>query len=249
MNRSGLTAIYARRDEPQELIDGLLQNLHWVDRVIEVPTPTSGPWPHEGALNAHKRELLAAAGAGWCLFIDPDERIEDRAAELVPPILEAANRNTVFTFPFREMWTPTQWRCDGMWGCKGDRKRLFYLRHGLRFPNKPIHCQPVPMGSRLHRLRLPVFLYHLKMIEPANRRERARAYLDADPAGRWLQGGDWSQLYDETELELADIEEGRGFSPAYRLGSYIFQAPERDGEGVTGDGARRRRDGSRRTRV
>lgn len=220
-----LTAIYARRDEPQGLIDGLRANLAWVDQLIEVQTPRSGPWPHEGELNSRKRELLAAAGAGWVLFVDPDERIEDRAADLIPPILAQASRRAIFTFPFREMWTPTQWRCDGRWGVKGDRKRLFHLHGGQRFPNKPIHCQPVPVASRLSRVRLPVFMYHLKMIEPANRRERARAYREADPAGRWLNGGDWSNLYDETGLELAEIEPGRGFSPAYVPGSYSFEAP------------------------
>ena len=223
---SHLTAVYARRDEPQELVDGLRENLHWVDQLIEVQTPRVGPWPHEGRLNAHKRELLAAAGAGWVLFIDPDERVEDRAAELVPPVLAGASRRTVFTFPFREMWTPTQWRCDGAWGAKGDRKRLFYLMPGQVFLNKPIHCQPVPQVSRLWRQRLPVFMYHLKMIEPDNRWERARAYREADPAGRWLRGGDWSQLMDESGLELADVEPGRGFTPPYRLGSYSFEAPE-----------------------
>ena len=222
-----LTAIYARRDEPEELIEGLRANLAWVDRLIEVPTPTSGPWPHEGRLNAHKRDLLSAAGAGWVLFVDPDERIEDRAAELVPEILATASTRTIFTFPFREMWTPTHWRCDGAWGVKGDRKRLFHLHPGQQFPNKPIHCQPIPMVPRRWRERLPVFMYHLKMIEPENRRERARAYLDADPGGRWLRGGDWSNMYDEQGLELLEIEPERGFTPPYRLGSYRFVAPGR----------------------
>jgi hypothetical protein len=224
---TGLTAIYARRDEPQELIDGLRQNLAWVDRIIEVRTPGEGPWPHEGELNARKRELLAAAGGGWVLFVDPDERIEDRAAELIPPLLSSASTRTIFMFPFREMWTPTAWRSDGAWGAKGARKRLFHLHGGQRFANKPIHCQPVPQVSRLLRQLLPVFMYHLKMIEPANRRERARAYLDADPAGRWLKGGDWQHLVDESGLELTEVEEGRGFSPPYRLGSYQFVAPGR----------------------
>jgi hypothetical protein len=67
----------------------------------------------------------------------------------------------------------------------------------------------------------------LKMIEAANRRERARAYLDADPWGRWLAGGDWSNMHDEQGLELTEIEQGRGFTPPYRLGSYRFIAPGR----------------------
>jgi hypothetical protein len=227
-----LTAIYARRDEPQELVDGLRLNLAWVDQIIEVQADREGPWAHEGKLNAHKRELLRQAGAGWVLFIDPDERIEDRAAELIPEILNRASRRTIFTFPFREMWTPNQWRSDGSWGAKGDRKRMFHLHAGQRFSNKPIHCPTVPQVSRLQRERLPVFMYHLKMIEAANRHERARAYREADPWGRWLAGGDWSQMHDEQGLELTEIEPGRGFSPPYRLGSYRFVAPGGDGGGT-----------------
>jgi hypothetical protein len=104
---------------------------------------------------------------------------------------------------------------------------MFHLMPGQRFPNKPIHCQPVPMVSRLNRVLLPVFMYHLKMIEPENRRERARAYRDADPVGQWLNGGDWQWLVDDGGVELAEIEPGRGFTPPYRAGSYRFIAPER----------------------
>lgn len=222
-----LTAIYARRDEPAELVDGLRANLAWVDHIVEVPVAPDGPWDHEGRLNARKRDLLERAGAGWVLFVDPDERVEDSAADLIPPLLATARRSTIFMFPFREMWTPTQWRCDGQWGVKGARKRLFHLHPGQRFPDKPIHCQPIPIVPRRFRQLLPTFMYHLKMIEPGNRVERARAYRDADPAGRWLNGGDWTHLHDETGLQLADIEPGRGFSPPYRPGSYVFTAPGR----------------------
>ena len=219
-----ITAIYARRDEPQELVDGLRENLAWVDRIIEVQTPQSGGWPHEGQLNARKRALLAEAGAEWVLFVDPDERIEDRAADLIPPILASASKRTLFMFPFREMWTPTQWRCDGQWGTKSARKRLFHLHPGQAFRDKPIHCAPFPLDSKAFRQLLPTYMYHLKMIEPANRVQRARAYVNADPTGRYLQNGDWSHLADETGLALADLE--HGFSPPYRLGSYVFTAPE-----------------------
>jgi len=222
-----ITAIYARRDEPQELVDGLRENLAWADQIIEVQVPREGGWGHEGRLNALKRDRLAAAGATWTLWMDPDERLEDRAAQVLPEFCAAADTRAVGMFPLREMWTPTRWRCDGEWGAKRPRKRLFHL-HGQRvrdFAWRPIHCQPTPITQRAHRTVVDVAMYHLKMIEPANRTARGQAYLNADPEGRYLNSGDWSWLNDEAGLELADIEPGRGFSPPYRLGSYQFTAP------------------------
>jgi len=220
-----LTAIYARRDEPDELVDGLRENLAWVDHVVEVRVPREGGWGHEGQLMARKRALLEQHRAEWVLFVDPDERIEDRAAELIPPLLAQAPQSAIFMFPFREMWTPTHYRCDGAWGRKGARKRLFHLHPGQTFLNKRIHCQPIPIMPRSVRQLLPTYMYHLKLIEPGNRVERARAYLDADPTGRWLNGGDWSIFYDETGLQLAEPE--HPFTPPYRAGSYVFTAPGR----------------------
>lgn len=224
-----LTATYKRRDEPQWLIDDLRENLApWVDQFVEVQTDRDAPgWPDEGKLLAAQRDACRAAGASWVLFVDPDERIEDRAVSVVRPALARATTNLVFGFPLREMWTPTQWRTDGAWGEKMPRHRLFHLHEGQVFRTKPIHCGVAPPSLRQNRIELDVAMYHLKNIEPENRVARAEAYLAADPRFEYQrrEGKDWSWLHDETDLTLAEIERGRGFTPPYVAGSYRFTVP------------------------
>lgn len=219
-----ITVTYARRDEPQWLIDDLRSNVAWADDFVELQTPTTGPWPHEGAQLAERRRILMDRGATWTLWMDPDERLEVRAAELVREAVERAERGNsrvLFGFPLREMWTPTQWRCDGVWGNKLPRWRLFKLRPGQSFRNKPIHCAVRPTNALARRV-LPVILYHLKNIEPSNRVARAQAYVDADRGHR--DGRVWSWLHDETGLKLAEIEPDRDFSPPYTR-PYLFTPP------------------------
>lgn len=232
-----VVAITTVRSEPDWLVEGLVRNLSpWCADVLVHRVPTTGPWGHEGKQLADKRRMLIQAGATWALFVDPDERIEDRAAEVLPAILEHDYRSsdrdgprTVYGFPLKEMWTPEAYRIDGTWGDKLPRHRLFWLRHNARWPDKPIHCSPAPRGSKPHRVRLPVNLYHLKNIEPSNRIERARAYMDADPDFAHQRpesaARNWDWMSDETGLELESIPEGRGFTPPYTR-AYEFRAPE-----------------------
>lgn len=242
-----IVATYKRRSEPDSLIADLKANLSpWVDAFVELRTPRTGPWPHEGQLVNRQRQLVRREhGAVWVLFIDPDERIEDQAVNVVREAISRATLDTVFGFPLREMWTPTQWRRDGDWGRKLPRHRLFHLHPGQQFPDKPIHCGVSPRGLRRHRVTLPCAMYHLKNIEPANRVERAVAYLDADPRfeHQRREGRDWSWLYDETGIELADIEPGRGFSPAYEPGSYLFVAPSHELASASGGSLDHHREG------
>lgn len=236
-----LIATYKRRSEPDGLIADLRANLApWVDAFVELRQSTEGGWQHEGESLERQRQLVRRETGGaptWVLFVDPDERIEDNAVNVVREAIERAERRdpvhgqrTAFQFPLREMWTPTQWRCDGSWGHKKPRTRLFHLHPGQRFVNQPIHCGVAPMTANGNRVTLPVAMYHLKNIEPENRTARAQAYTDADPRFEWQrrEGKDWSWLHDETGLVLADIEPGRGFSPAYVPGSYRFTVPGRE---------------------
>jgi hypothetical protein len=237
-DRVRIVATYKRRDEPDELIADLQANLApWVDGFVELQTPRTGPWPHEGQALERQRQLVRREyGETWVLFIDPDERIEDQAVNVVREAIaraaqRGAGRQTQFQFPLCEMWTPTQWRKDGDWGTKKPRTRLFHLHPGQRFRDKPIHCGVAPVGPSGNRVTLPAArMYHLKNIEPDNRRARAQAYLDADPKfeHQRREGRDWSWLYDETYMELAEIERGREFSPAYVSGSYLFTPPGRE---------------------
>jgi hypothetical protein len=212
-----ITAVYARHREPDHLIEDLRENLAWVDRIVEVDGGDWGtPQGHEGRINRRKRE---AAGPGWTLFIDPDERLSDGAEDVIRGFVESASRDAIGVLPFREMWTPTQYRTDGWYGSRGPRKRIAHLHAGQLYASKPIHCQPIPQVDRANRVLLEgAILYHLKGIEPQNRVARARAYRAADPRGVWLRGGDWSYLHDDTGLELADAIPP--FTPPYR--HYLF---------------------------
>jgi len=234
MTEVKIVATYKRRDEPDWLIADLRANLApWVDEFVELQQPRSGGWQHEGhSLDTQRRLVRRAHGSCWVLFVDPDERIEDNAVNVVREAISRAPAGTQaqFQFPLREMWTPTQWRCDGQWGAKKPRTRLYHLHPGQRFRDKPIHCGVVPIGPAHNRITLPVAMYHLKNVEPENRRARAEAYLAADPRFQHQrrEGKDWEWLYDETGLQLAEIEPGRGFSPAYEPGSYTFTVPGRE---------------------
>lgn len=229
-----IIATYKRRAEPQSLIDDLRANLApWVDGFVELQQSRSGGWQHEGqSLDRQRRLIRREHGSCWVLFVDPDERIEDAAVNVVREAIAraSAGEQAQFQFPLREMWTPTQWRCDGTWGTKKPRTRLYHLHPGQTFRNKPIHCGVVPIGPAGNRTTLPVAMYHLKNIEPENRVARARAYLDADPRfeHQRREGRDWDWLFDETGLQLAEIEPGRGFTPAYVPGSYTFTVPGRE---------------------
>lgn len=226
-----VVAVTTQRDEPDWLVNDLTANLPWCADVLVHKVPRSGPWGHEGQQNAAKRELLRQAGATWALFVDPDERIENAAADIIPDLLGQARRGTAtaFGFPLREMWTPTAYRVDGTWGAKKPRVRLFWLRPEGVYPDKPIHCGVAPFGSRASMALLPVNLYHLKNIEPGNRVERAKAYMAADPAFAHQKPEtvqqNWDWLTDETGLQLEEIPEGRGFTPVYTR-PYEFRAPE-----------------------
>lgn len=257
MREPKIIATYKRRDEPDSLVADLRANLSpWVDGFVELRTPREGPWPHEGRALERQRQLVRREhGNTWVLFVDPDERIEDQAVNVVREAIAramhgGARLQAQFQFPLREMWTPTQWRCDGDWGRKKPRTRLYHLHPGQRFRDKPIHCGVVPIGPSGNRTTLPVAMYHLKNIEPANRVTRAQAYLDADPRfeHQRREGRDWEWLYDETGLQLAEIEPGREFSPAYVPGSYLFTAPGRELVSASGGSLDHDKEGSANAR-
>lgn len=217
--RPRIVLTYARRDEPQSLVDGLLANVPWVDDVVEVQVDREGPWTHEGRRLARQRELIVQRhGYGvWTLWLDPDERLEDRAGDVIRAAVAEAPDDAAFGFRLREMWSPTAYRVDGEWGRKKPRWRLFKLLPGQRFGSAAIHVAPIPRGGQ--RRTLDINLYHLKMVEPANRHQRAAAFAAVEP------DKDWSWLTDETGLRLEEIPSGREYSPLYVPGSYRFEAP------------------------
>lgn len=165
---------------------------------------------------ARRFALLAAAreaGADWALAVDPDERFESAlAAEM--PRLTAVAAPVAYVFALRELYSPSEYRVDGVWGGKR-QARLLWLGGGL--------AEPFP--SRLHsswhwfvpdvELRdTPLNLYHLKMIEPRRRRARVCLYNRLDPERRHQEIG-YDYLADETALALETIPAGREYLPMH----------------------------------
>lgn len=228
---SRITAVYARRDEPQSLVDDLRRNVAWCDDIIEVQRPREGGWNHEGETRVAMREALRAAGAEWTLWIDPDERLELRAEAVVREAIEHADPQTLFAFSLRELWTPTAWRVDGIWGRWSPTCRIFQLLPHYHYVHQRVHCSVIPYNTPGWDRPLDVVLYHLKNIEPGNRVQRRAAYLEADPHFAFqppLAPNGWDFLIDETGLELREIEADRTYEPLYVAGSYHYLAPGHD---------------------
>jgi hypothetical protein len=87
-------------------------------------------------------------------------------------------------------------------------------RPGASFDVRPLHASKVPSDAR--RLgRYPpladVRVYHLRMIDPADRLRRRRRYEELDPGGGLNAGFGYEYLTDETGLKLCPVDGKRGF--------------------------------------
>lgn len=187
---------YARRYEPQHLVDGLLANASWCDDVVclDDRTNDSGPWRPRRERERMLVELARASSAApWCLMLDPDERLQDGAEDAIRGAIIRWAPHTRFDLRLRELWTPTEYRSDGDWGDRW-RRRLFHLRQG-------------PRGERV---RLDVEIAHLKMIEPENRAARAETHKAWNTWDNRARGFDY--MLDEDGLTLAPA---RPYSPPY----------------------------------
>ena len=170
------------------------------------------------------RALVEAAWRhrpGWLFGIDADERVERdfrRRAEREIRRAEAAGQSALWV-PFRELWdAPDRIRMDGIWG--GKRKAcLFRADRDHRFDDRRVHAiwaswPPADGDYPVADLRL----YHLRMIDPEDRRARVERYRRIDPDHRWQEIG-YDYLLDEAGIDLRGLEPGREPrpSPADRL--------------------------------
>jgi hypothetical protein len=167
------------------------------------------------------RALTEAAwrhGSAWLFGVDADERVEigfrDRARREIAKAGKAGH--DALWVPFRELWdAPDTVRVDGIWGAK--RKAcLFRSGPGHRFDDRRLHSiwapWPPPAGDYpMADLRL----YHLRMIQPQDRRERLERYRRIDPASTWQEIG-YDYLLDEDGIVLEPIERGREYRPLGR---------------------------------
>jgi hypothetical protein len=197
--RPRIIAAFAYRYEPDWLIDQLRENLSWVDGFAEYnDRDRTDLWSVRKERTQALMEIALSMEPDWILWTAPDERLEDRGAAVLRR-LAAAGDHGRYTLRLREMWTPNAYRVDGVWGRKR-RSRFF------RPADKTGRC-----GVDLN-------IYHLKMIEPGNRAERARVHTLANTWDNRSRG--FAYMTNERRLRLQRIPRGRGFSPPYR--PYVF---------------------------
>ena len=235
-----LVALLQARDEAHELPDWLANVAPCVDAIVALDdgstdetfaildshpkvarllrNPVGKPWDERGnqvALVKAAREF-----GDWALGIDADERLESGFADAAAGLVRQAQADGVdcLCFSLREMWGDQQhYRVDGDWGRK-TRYRLFRNDPAhRRFDPRPLHRFWMPMEIAFNiesRGRHTGFnLYHLSMIERAEREERVRRYETLDPQHRYQSVG-YAYLADDRGLELETIPPGRGFLPA-----------------------------------
>lgn len=240
-----IMAVYGVRYEPQWLVDELRKNLSWVDELVVVDDRgrKGELWVHEAKYRQMQRNALIKAGIRpWdhVLVTSPDERWSDNAEEVIRPLIERRSR-TIYRFPLREMWSPTRFRTDGMWGRK-TRPRLYPFLPGQRHHQGRIQTAPTPLGSYRRRSVPSVSIYHLESIHPASRAERAIVYeamspgsqrrasrsqhwARFDPERRYMRKYGFAYLADPRGARLAAVPRQRGFTPPVTE-PYLFRVPD-----------------------
>jgi len=162
-----------------------------------------------------RHALLAAArdaGADWILAIDPDERLERSAAERIAK-LTSVYRRIAWGFRLREMYSPTDYRVDGLWGEK-IQYRLFKAYDPANCQSKAFHDLWYPSSVGFKARDSGLNLYHLKMIEPKRRIARRDLYDYLDP-GHVLQDVGYDYLADEAGAVFERISPGREYHPPH----------------------------------
>lgn len=245
MSRSPkIYCVYGVRYEPDFLVREFRQNMSWVDELVEVNdrSRTGELWVDESKYRMMQRAALEDAGiepGSWVIVSSPDERW-GRGAETAIRRFAAKGGRRIGVFPLREMFTPTKYRTDGMWGNK-TRPRLYPYLPGQRFTQKTIQTPPTPVEGGYRYIHLDVPIYHLENIAPASRIERAIVYealspgsqrraarsaywREHDPSGRYIRAYGFAYLADTRGMRLMPVPSGDITPPPVR--PYIFRVPD-----------------------
>ena len=238
-HRSRLLALVAFRDE-MRFLPGLYENLATqVDGVIALDdgsTDGSGDYAAAQPLTVqlisipngvqaeledglNQRSLIQAAhghGADWLLGIDADERVERRFRERAEREFARADDAGVSAF-----WSVA--RALGHAAPVAGRRDLGPEAKGLPVRSDPahafhtqrVHSVWAGAGDAGRWLHADLRLYHLRMIDPADRMPRVERYRRIDP-DRTLQEIGYEYMLDDSGLELCPIEPGREYEPVGR---------------------------------
>ncbi|UVK40820.1 hypothetical protein LHFGNBLO_002342 [Mesorhizobium sp. AR10] len=157
-------------------------------------------------------EAAHEAGADWILAIDPDERLERGAADRVRQ-LTSGHRRIAWGFRFREMYSPTEYRVDGLWGEK-IQHRLFRAYDPANYRSQDLHGLWYPSDLGFKARNSGLNLYHLKMIEPKRRIARRDLYHHLDPRHLHQEVG-YDYLAEEAGAVFDQIPPGRDYRPLH----------------------------------
>ncbi|QQA44769.1 glycosyltransferase family 2 protein [Pelagovum pacificum] len=162
-----------------------------------------------------RSRLLAACrdrGADWILAADPDERFEDRLKSHITR-LARPEKDVIWSFHLREMYSPTAWRSDGLWGRK-QRPSLYPITPDAEVSTTTLHGHWFSYDTPKPARRSGLAFYHLRMIDPERRRLRRALYATADP-DRVFQEIGYDYLDDERTLTLEEIAPENAYTPLH----------------------------------
>ncbi|WP_336799758.1 hypothetical protein [Kaistia sp. MMO-174] len=152
------------------------------------------------------------AGADWILAVDPDERFEAGVRSRIRRLMAESGR-VAWGFRFREMYTPTTYRIDGIWG-KKIRYCLFTMFDPAERTDTGLHDLWFPRDGGFQTRHCDLDLYHLKMIAPARRLARRDLYNFLDP-NRADQPIGYDYLAEERDAAFETIPRNRLYHPAH----------------------------------
>lgn len=154
-------------------------------------------------------------GAEWILSVDADERLEHGFRVRAERLIRLGNQIglSAYRLKLRELWeTPNQYRIDGIWGRKFI-PRLFRSHPNNRFEDRALHASKAPLQSKIlgRYIKADLIIYHLRMINAADRVQRQKRYKELDPNAEFQPHFGYDYLTDETALKLSKINSSRHF--------------------------------------
>jgi glycosyltransferase involved in cell wall biosynthesis len=186
-----------------------------VVRLVRV-APERPAWDEAGNYSALVAEAVKA-GADWVISLDADERVERRFRVRAERAIRRGRLLgcDAFAVRLRDLWgARDRQRVDGVWGRRAPLRMFRARRSDASLDVRPLHASKVPLDARRVGRYPPladVCVYHLRMIDPADRLKRRRRYEELDPGGRMNAGFGYEYLTDETGLELRPVDGKRGF--------------------------------------
>ena len=191
--------------------------------VLELLTnPAVEPHDWDDAMN-HRRLVEAAwrHDPGWLLAVDADERLERDFRRRAEAEIARAKREGIraLRLHVREIWDdPLHFRADGVWGTKS-AARFFEARRDHEFHMQRLHCHWAPLNSMINGdfPQGDLVLYHLRMLDAADREARMKRYQRLDPDRR-LQAIGYDYLTDTTGLQVERIARDRQYRPLPQAG-------------------------------